>query len=205
MDIRNWEQRDSDIALHETNRELESQRLELYRLFQVAQEIAKKSAFDSNSGFAEQGEFFGSSSGASHVLSQPWNFLSPRGMLSRDSRLPLDTRNTMSISGTFMKAYLLEKDHPQLSSRIHGIWHRLLYWKYHGTWKRSETRAAEFVMTSQSIPGRRESPDYDMLDAMIASALKKLLTHVHFRKRVNVEELRAQKDCDSYEEGKLLA
>ena len=29
MDIRNWEQRNSDVALHETNRELESQRLEL--------------------------------------------------------------------------------------------------------------------------------------------------------------------------------
>ena len=25
-----------------------------------------------------------------------------------------------------MKAYLLEKDHPQLSSRTHGIWHHLL-------------------------------------------------------------------------------
>ena len=29
-----------------------------------------------------------------------------------------------------------------------------------------------------------------MLDAMIASALKKLLTHVHFRKRESVEEQR---------------
>ena len=26
MDIRNWERRNSDVALHETNRELESQR-----------------------------------------------------------------------------------------------------------------------------------------------------------------------------------
>ena len=31
MDIRNWEQRHADIALHENNRELESQRLELYQ------------------------------------------------------------------------------------------------------------------------------------------------------------------------------
>ena len=37
-------------------------------------------------------------------------------------------------------------------------------------------------------------PDYDMLDAMIASALKKLLDkHVHFRMRVRAEEQRAQK------------
>ena len=35
--------------------------------------------------------------------------------------------------------------------------------------------------------------DYDMLDAMIASALKRLLDkHVRFRKRVSVEEERAQ-------------
>ena len=31
MDTRNWEQRNADIALYETNRELESQRLELYQ------------------------------------------------------------------------------------------------------------------------------------------------------------------------------
>ena len=49
-------------------------------------------------------------------------------------------------------------------------------------------------LTSQSIPGRRDFPDYEMLDAMMASALKKLLnSHVHFRKRVSVEEQRAQK------------
>ena len=32
-----------------------------------------------------------------------------------------------------------------------------------------------------------------MRDAMMASALKKLLTHVHFRKRVSVEDQRAKK------------
>ena len=42
--------------------------------------------------------------------------------------------------------------------------------------------------------GRTDFPDFDMLDAMIASALKKLLnTQIHFRKRVSVEEQRAQK------------
>ena len=45
-----------------------------------------------------------SSSGASHVPSQPSSILQE----------------------TFLKAYLLEKDHPQLSSRIHRIWHHLL-------------------------------------------------------------------------------
>ena len=50
------------------------------------------------------------------------------------------------------------------------------------------------LMTSQSITRQRDFPDYDMLDAMVASALKKLLTHVHFRRRVSVEKQRAQKD-----------
>ena len=53
------------------------------------------------------------------------------------------------------------------------------------------------LMTSRLISGRMDFPDYGMLDAMIASALKKLVsTHVHFRKnkKVNVEEQRAQKD-----------
>ena len=45
------------------------------------------------------------------------------------------------------------------------------------------------LMTSRSITERTDFTDYDMLDAIIASALKKLLINcVHFRKRVNVEE-----------------
>ena len=55
-------------------------------------------------------------------------------------------------------------------------------------------KSIDELMTSRSIFGRTDFPDYDMLDAMIASALKRLLTHVHFRKRVSVEEQRAQKD-----------
>ena len=44
------------------------------------------------------------------------------------------------------------------------------------------------LMTPRSIMGRTELPDYDMLDPMIASALKKLFDkHTHFRKRVSVE------------------
>ena len=50
------------------------------------------------------------------------------------------------------------------------------------------------LVTSRSIVEGSDFPDYDMLDAMIASALKKLLDkHVHFRRRVSVEEQRAQK------------
>ena len=50
------------------------------------------------------------------------------------------------------------------------------------------------LMTSQSIVERNDCTDYEMRDAMIASALKRLLDkHVHFRKRVRVEEERAHK------------
>ena len=48
-------------------------------------------------------------------------------------------------------------------------------------------------------------PDYDMLDATIASALKGLLDkHVRFRKRVSVEEQRAQKH-DRFSRGRQIA
>ena len=42
MNIRNWEQRNSDIALYETNRELESQRFELYQANQWADQAQRE-------------------------------------------------------------------------------------------------------------------------------------------------------------------
>ena len=180
---------------------------------------------------------------------------------------------------TFLNDCLLEKDHPQLSSKIQRIWHHLLadldltlqeirwYRKvkwdgnrrirqclYHAfkeevesliilveliltvgrwdtrdfqsrtcIWENSQTlefqswkvnfktevcsktadpnltmhwikeveiaKSFEELVTSRSIMERTDFPHYDMLDATIASALKKLLnTHVHFRKRASVEE-----------------
>ena len=50
-------------------------------------------------------------------------------------------------------------------------------------------KSIDELMTSRPIVGRTDVPDFDLLDAMIASALKKhLSTHIHFRKRVSVEE-----------------
>ena len=44
-------------------------------------------------------------------------------------------------------------------------------------------KSIDELRTSRSIVGRTDFPDFDMLDAIIASALKKLLnTHIHFRK-----------------------
>ena len=49
-------------------------------------------------------------------------------------------------------------------------------------------------LTSRSIVVRTDFPDFDMLDAMIRAALKKLLkTQSNFWNRVSVEEQRAQK------------
>ena len=48
--------------------------------------------------------------------------------------------------------------------------------------------------TSQSILGRTDIQDCEMLDVMIASALKKILnSHIQFLKRICVEEQRAPK------------
>ena len=59
-------------------------------------------------------------------------------------------------------------------------------------------------MTPQSITGRRDFPNYDVLDTMIAPALKKLLTHVLIRKRVSVEEQTAQQ-YDRFPRGMQIA
>ena len=60
------------------------------------------------------------------------------------------------------------------------------------------------LKTSRSIVGH-DFLDFDMLDAMIASALQKLLnTQIHFRKRVSVEEQSAQKD-DRFLRGRQMA
>ena len=66
-------------------------------------------------------------------------------------------------------------------------------------------KSIDELMTSRSIVGRTDFPDSDMLDAMIASALKKLLnTQIHFRNRVSKSNV-LKNTTDSYEEDKLLS
>ena len=63
-----------------------------------------------------------SGSGASHVPSHPLIVPSPREMRSRDSGLALGARNTTGTAGKrFLKVYLLEKDHPQLSGNSRSL------------------------------------------------------------------------------------
>ena len=59
-------------------------------------------------------------------------------------------------------------------------------------------------MTSQSIEGRRDFTDYEMLDAKIASTLKKASHEFALCKRVSIEEQRAQKD-DRFLRGRQIA
>ena len=60
-------------------------------------------------------------------------------------------------------------------------------------------------MTWRSIVERNDFPDFDMLNAMIPSALTRLLDkHVHIRKRASVEEQRAQK-YDRFLRGRQIA
>ena len=61
----------------------------------------------------------------------------------------------------------------------------------HWTKEVTIAKSIDELLTSRSIMERTDFTDYDMLDAMIASALNTLLTHVHFRKGVSVEEQRA--------------
>ena len=58
-------------------------------------------------------------------------------------------------------------------------------------------KSIDDLITPRSILGQTDIPDYDELDAMMASALKKLFDkHNHFRKKVSVEEQRAQITTD---------
>ena len=62
------------------------------------------------------------------VLEHPiFSIPSPSEVRSRDSGLPRDTRKYCGYFGKRSgKAYLLERDHPHLSSKIQRIWHHLL-------------------------------------------------------------------------------
>ena len=65
-------------------------------------------------------------------------------------------------------------------------------------------KSLDELVTSRSIVGRTDFPGFDMFDAMMAPALKKLLTQVHFRRRASVEKQRAQK-YDRFLRGRQIA
>ena len=53
-------------------------------------------------------------------------------------------------------------------------------------------KSKDDLKTSQSIGGRRDF-DFEMVDAMIASALRRIIFNTSFKRRVSIEEQRAQK------------
>ena len=55
-------------------------------------------------------------------------------------------------------------------------------------------KSIDDLITSRSITGRTDFPDYDWLDAKIASVLKKLITNMLFRRRMSTEGLQAQNE-----------
>ena len=95
-----------------------------------------------------------SSSGASHVPSQPLIIPSAGEVPSRDPGLPRDTRFLWVLRETFLKAHLLEKDPPHLSSKIQRIrHHRLADWDQEILWNmgKGEKRSAEFFNTNRAF------------------------------------------------------
>ena len=66
-------------------------------------------------------------------------------------------------------------------------------------------KSIDELMTSRSIVARTAFRHFDMLNAMIASALKRLLDkRIHFRKRVRVEEQHAL-NSDRFLRGRQIA
>ena len=67
------------------------------------------------------------------------------------------------------------------------------------------TKSIDDLVTPRSYLGRTDFPDHDTLDAMMASALRKLFDkQTHFRKRVIVDEQRAQNN-DRFLRGRQIA
>ena len=59
------------------------------------------------------------------------------------------------------------------------------------------------LMTSQSIAGRRDFTDYEMLDAKVASTLKKIIECALPKECQRRRATRSENTNDSYEEGRL--
>ena len=61
----------------------------------------------------------------------------------------------------------------------------------------------EELKSSRSIAGKN-FPNFEMLDAKIASALNKIIKKSHFKKKVSLEEQKAQKE-DRFLRGRQIA
>ena len=66
-----------------------------------------------------------------------------------------------------------------------------------------EVEMADFLKSSRSVCGK-DFPNFDMVDARIASALNKVIQNSHFKKKVSLEEQKAQKE-DRFLRGRQIA
>ena len=99
----------------------------------------------------------------------------PRNCMSGNSQIRL----TFSVGVNFKSEVCESTSTPQLTmSWINEV---------------EMTRSMDHLMTSQSIEGQRDFPDFEMLDARIASALRRIISNTSFRRRGSVEKKRAQK------------
>ena len=65
-------------------------------------------------------------------------------------------------------------------------------------------RSGDGGVGGRSIEGYVHFPNFEMLDARIASALNKIIQNSHFKKKVSREELKAQKE-DRFLRGRQIA
>ena len=63
--------------------------------------------------------------------------------------------------------------------------------------------SADDLKFSCSVRGIR-MPNFDVLDAKIASALNRIIQNTHFKKKVSLEEMKAQKE-DRFLRGRQIA
>ena len=63
--------------------------------------------------------------------------------------------------------------------------------------------AVDDLKSSRSIRGT-PGPDFEVLDARIASALNRIIQNTHFKKKVSLEDMKAQKE-DRFLRGKQIA
>ena len=63
--------------------------------------------------------------------------------------------------------------------------------------------SVEELKSSRSVAGKN-FPNFEMLDAKIASALNKIIWNSHFKKKVSLEEQKAQKE-DRFLRGRQIA
>ena len=59
------------------------------------------------------------------------------------------------------------------------------------------------LKSSSSVRGI-QMPNFEVLDARIASALNRIIKNSHFKKEVSLEEMKAQKRTVSFAEDRLL-